>query len=100
MVHALGNVFGGKYPAMMWNKFMTAATANLPPLDFTQPDEKLWPSSQYIDETGRHLRVIAAPPPPTLAPTSTPPSSAAKKKGAKPKPPKPPKPTVAKPAAP
>jgi penicillin-binding protein 1A len=100
MVHALGNVFGGKYPAMMWNKFMTAATANLPPLEFTQPDEKLWPSSQYIDETGRHLRVIAAPPPPTLAPTSTPPSSAAKKKGAKPKPPKPPKPTVAKPAAP
>jgi membrane peptidoglycan carboxypeptidase len=97
MQHSLGNVFGGKYPAMMWNKYMTAATANLPPLDFTQADEKLWPSSQYIDETGRHLRHIIARPPPTLAPTSTPPTAAPKKKGAKPKAPKP---TVPKPGAP
>ena len=31
--------------------FMTAATANLPPLDFTPPDESLWPRPQ------RHQRV-------------------------------------------
>jgi penicillin-binding protein 1A len=99
MVHALGNVFGGKYPAMMWNQFMTAATANLPPLDFAQPDKQLWPSPQYIDENGRKVRHYIAPPPPTLAPTSTPPSSAPKK-GGKAKPPKSqPLPTLPKPPA-
>jgi penicillin-binding protein 1A len=99
MTHALGNVFGGKYPAMMWNKFMSAATENLPPLDFAPPDTSLWPSSQYIDETGRRVRHYVAPPPPTLAPTSAPPSSAPKQTGEKPKPPKPPK-TAPKPKPP
>jgi penicillin-binding protein 1A len=77
MVPELGNVFGGKYPALMWADFMRAATANLPPVDFHPPNQSLWSSPQYIDETGRKVRVIVAPPPPTLAPNPTPAATSA-----------------------
>lgn len=88
MVPVLGNVFGGKYPALMWARFMKEATANLPPLDFTPPNKSLWPSAQYIDEYGRTLRYIPPPTVPTTAPPatqdSTPPTTG-KGKGTPPK---------------
>jgi hypothetical protein len=58
----------------MWKQFMQGATANLPALDFTPPDEHMWPSAQYIDETGRKVRVFV--PPPTLPPATTPAATA------------------------
>jgi penicillin-binding protein 1A len=74
MVPVLGNVFGGKYPALMWHDFMQAATANLPAIDFPAPDQALWPSAQYIDESGRSVRHFA---PPRPAPTVAPPAAVA-----------------------
>jgi membrane peptidoglycan carboxypeptidase len=67
----LSNVTGGKLPAPIWADFMAGATEGLPPLDFEPPNEALWPSSQYIDETGRKLRTYIAPPT-TLPPATTP----------------------------
>jgi membrane peptidoglycan carboxypeptidase len=89
----LGDVFGGKYPAQMWAEFMKAATAKLPPLDFIPPNQSLWPSPQYIDETGRKVRVFVPPPtapPVTVAPT--PATNAAKPPKTTPPKTKPPKP--------
>ena len=36
-------VFGGTYPAIIWQKFMTSALAGQPVIPFIPPDEKLWP---------------------------------------------------------
>jgi penicillin-binding protein 1A len=101
MVPVLGNVFGGKYPAQMWAHFMEAATANLPAVDFAPPDEAMWPSPQYIDETGRKVRVFVAPTtvPPATTPAASTPKTPADTKPGKSKPPKttPPKTNPGKP---
>jgi penicillin-binding protein 1A len=75
----LSNVTGGKLPAPIWADFMAGATEGLPALDFELPNEALWPSSQYIDESGRKLRTYVAPattvPPATTPAATTPPAS-------------------------
>ena len=47
------SVFGATYPADIWKAYMEAAHANMPVVDFTPPDENLWPSPGSIDEYGR-----------------------------------------------
>ena len=46
-------VFGATYPAEIWAAYMKAALGNAPPTDFVAPNEKLWPKSERVDETGR-----------------------------------------------
>jgi membrane peptidoglycan carboxypeptidase len=57
--HSMSNVggisvFGATYPADIWKAFMQAALANAPVVDFTPPDEALWPAPEHIDEFGRN----------------------------------------------
>jgi penicillin-binding protein 1A len=52
-VGSVGAVYGGTYPAMIWQRFMATAMEGQPPLWFTPPDKKLWPQSRYVDEDGR-----------------------------------------------
>jgi membrane peptidoglycan carboxypeptidase len=56
-IHAMTNVggiqvFGGTYPAIMWQKFMASALAGQPALPFTAPDESQWPSPSYVNPDG------------------------------------------------
>ena len=44
-VEGLSSVFGGSLPAEIWHEFMTGAVANLPVMDFAQPE--LSSSHQY-----------------------------------------------------
>ena len=46
-------VFGGTWPATVWQKFMTLALAGQPEYPFTPPDQKLWPYGKYVSENGR-----------------------------------------------
>ena len=89
-------VFGGTWPATVWQKFMSAALQDQPELSFTMPDQKLWPYGKYVSENGRGKtssgarfgttsttkgRPFGAPPtstpaataPPATTPTSAPP---------------------------
>jgi membrane peptidoglycan carboxypeptidase len=55
--HAMTNVggiqvFGGTYPAIMWQKFMASALAGQPELPFTAPDESQWPSPTRVNPDG------------------------------------------------
>jgi penicillin-binding protein 1A len=52
-VGSVGAVYGGTYPAMIWQKFMAAALAPLPPASFIPPDKDLWPAGKYVSEAGR-----------------------------------------------
>jgi penicillin-binding protein 1A len=99
------SVFGATYPADIWKAFMEAAHANLPVVDFTPPNEDLWPSAQGIDEFGRHqssyssrryvptqTTIATVPattpttaPPPIVTPTTAPPPTAKPGKTPKPK---------------
>lgn len=45
-------VFGGTYPAVIWQKFMTSALADQPPVPFTPPNEALWPKRAPILAAG------------------------------------------------
>jgi membrane peptidoglycan carboxypeptidase len=45
-------VFGGTYPAMIWQKFMASALANQPIMQFTAPDDTLWPDPTGVDPAG------------------------------------------------
>ncbi len=53
---SLGTVYGGTYPAKIWRAFMERATADLPALDFPEPDTALLPRSSYINEYGRRFQ--------------------------------------------
>jgi len=56
-------VFGGSYPAMIWQKFMTAALKGQPVIQFIKPDETLWPSASAINpKGGRGAPIDVAPP--------------------------------------
>jgi penicillin-binding protein 1A len=68
-------VWGGGTPAKIWGEFMTSATANLPPIDFAQPDESLWPRASFIDENGRRF-TFSGGGPQNFTPATTPPTSA------------------------
>jgi penicillin-binding protein 1A len=52
---AMGEVFGGTYPAKTWRDVMERVTANLPPIDFQPPNPLLWPRPSYISEEGRRF---------------------------------------------
>ena len=81
------SVFGATYPAHIWKAFMEAAHANLPVVDFIEPDEDQWPSPGRIDEYGRKqssyyrssssssdtTTTVATVAPAFVPPTSTPP---------------------------
>jgi penicillin-binding protein 1A len=45
-------VFGGTYPALIWQKFMTAALKGQPVIPFRKPDESLWPQPAQINPAG------------------------------------------------
>ena len=72
-------VYGGTYPAIIWQKFMSAELQDAPVLPFTKPNEKLWPKPARVNpDGGRGAPIPEFIPPPTtstsLAP-DTPPSS-------------------------
>jgi membrane peptidoglycan carboxypeptidase len=55
--HAMTNVggvkvFGGTYPAMIWQKFMADALSGQSIIPFAKPDEALWPDSTRVDPDG------------------------------------------------
>ena len=60
------NVTGGSFPAMMWGRFMAAAMAPLPVIDFAAPDVAKWPPPMAIGglPPGVPLPPGIAPPPP------------------------------------
>lgn len=60
-------VFGGTYPARIWNKFMTAQLDRVPVRKFPDPDTSLWSKGRYISEKGRGK---GSPPASTTAPSS------------------------------
>ena len=79
-------VFGGSYPAMIWERFMSAALKDAPMLPFTPPDPSLWPKPAIVNPAGGRGKPISTPTftpttsstlPPDTAPTppSTPPST-------------------------
>jgi len=47
------SVFGATYPADIWAEYMKAALRDVPVVDFTAPDESLWPAPGQINEYGR-----------------------------------------------
>jgi Membrane carboxypeptidase (penicillin-binding protein) len=47
-------VFGGTYPALIWQKFMTDALKGQPVLQFIPPDESLWPKPTQVNPAGGH----------------------------------------------
>jgi len=56
-LHAMTNVggiqvFGGTYPAIMWQKFMASTLQGQPIIGFTAPDESQWPSPSYVNPDG------------------------------------------------
>ena len=99
-MHNVGGVkvFGGTYPAMIWQKFMASMLANQPILQFAKPDETLWPEpSRVLPAGGREVRetnqyrdygtpattsaqpvdstTSSTAPPTTTTPTAAPPTS-------------------------
>jgi penicillin-binding protein 1A len=83
---AMGEVFGGTYPAKIWRDVMERVTANLPPLDFAQPNPFLWPPGSFISEQGRRFTFgsagnggggVVPPPQFPVAPAPTTPVTAA-----------------------
>jgi penicillin-binding protein 1A len=63
-VGSIGAVYGGTYPAMIWQRFMATAMDGQPVLPFTPPDTRAWPAARYITEDGRGAR--------TSSPSTTP----------------------------
>jgi len=51
----INNVQGGRQPALIWNAIMTPLHRDLPVVEFTAPDEKLWPTGQRVTEHGREF---------------------------------------------
>ena len=81
--HSMSNVggisvVGATYPADIWKAYMDAAHANLPVVDFTPPDENLWPNPEHIDEFGRNkssYRYYSSSTTPTTASTTSVPTA-------------------------
>jgi penicillin-binding protein 1A len=62
-VEGLSGVFGGSLPAEIWHEFMSGAVANLPVVDFPQPDfssHDVYPSGSYAHQAGHAERAAAA----------------------------------------
>ena len=45
-------VYGGTYPAIIWQKFMSEALKGKPFLAFVKPDETLWPTPARVNPEG------------------------------------------------
>ncbi len=54
---SVGRVFGATYPAKIWAETMQNTTAQLPPLDFAQPNPFLIPKAGAITEFGRNAHI-------------------------------------------
>ncbi len=52
-VGKLGAVYGGTYPAIIWQKFMSDSLAGTPLVNFIPPDQNLWPQGRSVSENGR-----------------------------------------------
>ncbi|MBK5289613.1 MAG: transglycosylase domain-containing protein [Acidimicrobiia bacterium] len=48
----IGTVYGGTYPAIIWQKFMTEALKDAPIIPFIKPNESLWPKPARINPVG------------------------------------------------
>jgi penicillin-binding protein 1A len=53
-IRPLGAVYGGTYPAIIWQKFMSSMLIGDSIERFIPPDQRLWPSGRYVTETGRN----------------------------------------------
>lgn len=53
-VGRLGAVFGGTYPALTWQNFMSSMLAGTPVQNFLPPDQSLWPVGRFVSENGRN----------------------------------------------
>ena len=51
-VGTFGTIFGGTYPAIIWQKFMSEILKGQPVLEFTAPDESLWPKPAMVNQKG------------------------------------------------
>ena len=53
-MHNVGGVrvFGGTYPAMIWQKFMTSMLTDQPIVPFAKPDDTLWPEPSRVNPAG------------------------------------------------
>lgn len=69
-----GEIFGGTYPAQIWQAFMSAALQGQPVLGFTPPDPSQWPAPQTITIAGRPSP-LSPPTSPPVAPQLTPPTT-------------------------
>lgn len=82
--HAMTNVggvrvFGGSYPAIIWQKFMTSALQDSPVIEFVKPDETRWPKASFVDPDGGRGRPLSqsfttttsAPPPESTTTSSS-----------------------------
>ncbi len=71
-------VYGGTYPAIIWQKFMTEALKGQPVIPFSAPDESLWPKPAQVNPKGGRGAPISPPrpaqdaPPPSSLPTDVP----------------------------
>ena len=67
-------VFGGTYPAIIWQKFMTEALKGLPVLEFIAPDETVWPRASRVNPAGGRAEPVIFPefPPSTSTTVPTP----------------------------
>lgn len=52
-VGRLGAVYGGTYPAIIWQKFVATMLVGTPVVSFVPPDPNLWPQGRYVSENGR-----------------------------------------------
>ncbi len=48
----LGPVYGGTYPTIIWQRFMSEALKGSTIIPFIKPDESLWPKAARIDPKG------------------------------------------------
>lgn len=51
-VGELGRVYGGTYPTIIWQKFMSEALKGMPIIPFIKPNESLWPKPARINPKG------------------------------------------------
>ena len=64
-------VYGGTYPAIIWQKFMTEALKGQPVIPFSAPDESLWPKPAPVNPKGGRGAPISERRPVPESPTSS-----------------------------
>jgi len=88
-VGQFSRLYGGTYPAMIWRAFMEPYLAGSPVIEFTEPNESLWPGSARVTPEGRGpsssryrrspatSTTTTTPAPTTAAPTTAAPTTTA-----------------------